>query len=203
MAALAVGPLGQPAWRGEDQPGDFFTLKGVIEVLASGVGASAEFARATEPFLHPARAAAVSFAGVRAGWLGELHPAIAGAWDSLAAAAFELDLAPLFASASTGDEVYEDVMTHPALLQDIAVVVPDDVPAATVRNAVLDAGGKLLQRADIFDQYRGEQVGEGRKSLALRLEFRAPDRTLTDEEVTEHRNAISGSLEAIGGSLRA
>jgi phenylalanyl-tRNA synthetase beta chain len=67
---------------------------------------------------------------------------------------------------------------------------------------VLEGGGDLLRAADIFDVYRGEQVGEGRKSLALRLEFRAADRTLTDEEVAEQRSAITKALAKIGGSLR-
>ena len=67
---------------------------------------------------------------------------------------------------------------------------------------MLAGGGELLRSAEVFDLYRGEQVGEGRKSLALRLEFRAPDRTLTDEEVAERREAIKAALEEIGGSLR-
>ena len=73
---------------------------------------------------------------------------------------------------------------------------------AQVRSAVLDGGGELLRSAEVFDLYRGEQVGEGRKSLALRLTFRAPDRTLTDDEVAERRTAIQAAIEKIGGSLR-
>jgi phenylalanyl-tRNA synthetase beta chain len=72
-----------------------------------------------------------------------------------------------------------------------------------LRTTVLAAGGELLRVADVFDLYEGEQVEEGRKSLALRLEFRAPDRTLTDDEVGERRTAIEAALEKIGGSLRA
>jgi len=212
-----IRPGSQTPWRGNAEQADFFTLKGVIEVLARSLVAAsgANVQRSTqegvamdvsvggEPFLHPARAVSVSFGGVHAGWLGELHPAVAAAWDLPSATAFELDVAPLLAVARTGDEVYEDLLTHPALLQDLAVVVPDDVSAETVRAAVLDAGGELLRSAEIFDLYRGAQVGEGRKSLALRLEFRAADRTLTDEEVTGIRSAIADSLEAIGGSIRA
>jgi phenylalanyl-tRNA synthetase beta chain len=95
------------------------------------------------------------------------------------------------------------VTSFPAVLQDIAVVVADDVPAADVEAAVAKGGGDLLASQRVFDLYRGEQVGEGSKSLALRLEFRAPDRTLTDEEVAERRAAIERELDAIGGKLRA
>jgi phenylalanyl-tRNA synthetase beta chain len=82
-------------------------------------------------------------------------------------------------------------------------VVPDDVPAARIWEAVRRGGGELLEGAELFDLYRGEQVGAGNKSLALRLEFRAPDRTLTDDEVAERRAAIERELDAIGGRIRA
>jgi phenylalanyl-tRNA synthetase beta chain len=88
------------------------------------------------------------------------------------------------------------------VVQDIAVVVDDDVPAAYVELAVSHAGGELLERLRLFDVYRGEQVGAGSKSLALRLEFRAPDRTLTDEEVAEVRARIEQELAELGGKLR-
>ncbi len=131
-----------------------------------------------------------------------MHPLVCRAWDIEAAVAFEIDLAVLVAASPLGIEQYEDVISYPAVHEDIAVVVPEEVEAARVAAAVRDGGGALLRSARIFDVYRGEQVGEGRKSLALRLEFRAPDRTLTDEEVAERRAAITEALAGIGGSLR-
>ena len=117
-------------------------------------------------------------------------------------AAFEVDLD---AGAELGGEpaTYREVTGFPAVVEDIAVVVPEEVSAARVEGAVRRGGGELLERTRLFDLYRGEQVGEGRKSLALRLEFRAPDRTLTDEEVAERRRAIEAELAALGGRLRA
>jgi phenylalanyl-tRNA synthetase beta chain len=94
------------------------------------------------------------------------------------------------------------VTSFPAVLQDIAVVVPEEATAAQVEKAVRNGAGELLAGLRVFDLYHGEQVGEGRKSLALRLEFRAPDRTLTDEEVAGRRAAIEAALEEIGGRLR-
>jgi phenylalanyl-tRNA synthetase beta chain len=82
------------------------------------------------------------------------------------------------------------------------VVVPADVPAEAVSDAIRAGGGELLQRTEVFDLFEGEQLGEGRKSLALNLEFRAPDRTLTDEEVAGLREAIKAKLDEIGGTLR-
>ncbi|HVD37498.1 MAG TPA: phenylalanine--tRNA ligase subunit beta, partial [Solirubrobacterales bacterium] len=202
LAAIAVGSLSPRSWRGGGEVADFFALKGVAEALASGLGVELAFSPAEEPFLHPGRSAAVSVGGAPAGWLGEVHPLVCRTWDLDAAAGFELDLAPLLAAATLGEETYEDVTTFPAVYQDLAVVVPAETPASTVREAILGAGGELLQAAEVFDLYEGEQVGEGRKSLALNLEFRAPDRTLTDEEVGGLREQIKAKLDEIGGTLR-
>jgi phenylalanyl-tRNA synthetase beta chain len=203
IACLAVGPLTAKSWRGGGEPADFFALKGVIEALAGQLGATIACEPGEQPFLYPGRSAAVSFGGTAAGWIGELHPLVCRAWDIEAAAGFEIDLAALVAATTAGEEAYEDVTTFPASYQDLAVVVPTELPAAELRRAVLASGGELLHAADVFDLYEGEQVGEGRKSLALRLEFRAADRTLTDDEVGEQRAAIEVALAEIGGSLRA
>jgi len=202
LAGIAVGPLVPRSWRGGGEPVDFFALKGVLEGLAAQLGVELGFAPAEEPFLHPGRAAVVSVAGEADGWLGEVHPLVCRTWDLDAAVAFELDLAPLLAAATVGEERYEDVTTFPAVYQDLAVVLPADIPAASVRAAVMAGGGELLRAAEVFDLFEGEQLGEGRKSLALNLEFRADDRTLTDEEVAERRAAIEAKLGEIGGSLR-
>jgi phenylalanyl-tRNA synthetase beta chain len=202
VSALAVGPLSARSWRGEVVPGDFFALKGVLEALAAQLGVELTFEPVAEPFLHPGRSAAVEVGSAAAGWLGELHPLVCREWDLDAAAGFELDLAPLLAAAGAGNETYEDVTTFPAAYQDLAVVVPAAVAATEVRAAVLAGGGELLAAAGVFDLFEGEQLGEGHKSLALALEFRAPDRTLTDEEVTAAREAIKAKLEGIGGTLR-
>jgi phenylalanyl-tRNA synthetase beta chain len=202
LAGIAVGPLAPRSWRGGGEDADFFALKGVLEGLAAQLGVELGFAPVEEPFLHPGRAAAVAVGDVAVGWLGEVHPLVCRTWDLDAAVAFELDLAPLLAAATVGEEGYEDVTTFPAVYQDLAVVVPAETPAAAVRAAVMAGGGELLRAAEVFDLYEGEQLGEGRKSLALNLEFRADDRTLTDEEVAERREAIKAKLGEIGGSLR-
>ncbi|MGI8846041.1 MAG: phenylalanine--tRNA ligase subunit beta, partial [Thermoleophilaceae bacterium] len=133
--------------------------------------------------------------------VGELHPSTAAAWDLDGDAAFELDFAVL-AFLARDVEAFTDVTSFPAVFQDIAVVAPLEVEAATVRSTVLAAGGRLLVAAEVFDVYVGEQVGAGNRSLALRLEFRAPDRTLTEAEVAGRRTAIEAALEGIGGQLR-
>ena len=202
LAALAAGPLVERSWRGGGEPADFFALKGVLEALAAQLGVELSFEAAPEPFLHPARAAAVAISEVPVGWIGEIHPLVCREWDVESAVGFEIATAALVGAATIGEESYEDVTGFPSVQQDLAVLVPIEVTAMTVRDTVLEAGGELLQSAEVFDLFEGEQLGAGRKSLALRLEFRAADRTLTDEEVATRREAIKASLEQIGGGLR-
>ena len=181
---------------------DFYSVKAVLEALGEQLGAAIEIVPGEEPFLHPGRSGRVLVEGEDAGWIGELHPLVCREWDLECAGGFEIDLAPLVARSPVGDESYEDVITYPAVTEDVAVIVDESVPAVEVRSAVLEGGGDLLRSAEVFDLYRGDQVGEGRKSLALRLTFRAADRTLTDEEVAERRGAIETTVEKLGGSLR-
>ena len=202
IASITAGPLRPGSWRSDEVEADFYSLKAVLEALARQLGADVEVVPGEEPFLHPGRSGRVLVEDEDAGWIGEIHPLVCREWDLETAAGFEVDLAPLVAASPVGEESYEDVITYPAVHQDVAVVVDDSVPAAEVRAAVLEGGGELLGSAEVFDLYRGEQVGEGRKSLALRLTFRAPDRTLTDEEVAERRKAIEAAVEKIGGSIR-
>ncbi len=202
LGALAVGPLTPPTWRGGEGAADFFALKGVLEGLAARLGVAFALEVASEPFLHPGRSARVLVDGGEAGWIGELHPLVCREWDLDAAVGFELELAALIGGAAAGEETFEDVTTYPSVRQDLAVVVPTEVSAMQVRDVVLGGGGELLREAEVFDLYEGEQVGEGHKSLALRLEFRAAERTLTDEEVAERREAIVAALDEIGGAPR-
>jgi phenylalanyl-tRNA synthetase beta chain len=191
-------------WRSPSRPADFYAVKGLLDGLMEAAGVEWHAQDGGPPFLHPGRAASI-FAGdgLEFGWLGELHPLVLREWDlDGPVAAFELDVDALLELAPEAS-TYSDVTSFPAVLQDIAVIVPEDVPAARLAEVVRAGGGELLVSLRVFDLYHGEQVGEGNKSLALRLEFRAPDRTLTDEEVAERRTAIERELESIRGRLRA
>ena len=163
--------------------GGYDVVKGVLETLYAALHLELRVERGSHPSLHPGKAAATE-----AGWLGELHPTLLeGAWG-----AFELDLDTLFAPVPERI-VYEDVLTFPAVLQDIAVAVAEDVEVGALVDAAHEAAGALLREARIFDVYRGEQVGEGRKSVAIHLSFQSPERTLTDDEVDEVAAAVAAA----------
>ena len=187
-------------WRTSAQPADFYAVKALLEALMEAAGVEWRAQEGGPPFLHPGRAATIVAAdGSELGWLGELHPLVLREWElDGPIAGFELDADRLFELAPQAS-TYSDVTSFPAVLQDIAVIVPDDVSAERLAEVVREGAGELLSSLRVFDLYHGEQVGEGSKSLALRLEFRAPDRTLTDEEVAERRAAIEQALESIGG----
>jgi phenylalanyl-tRNA synthetase beta chain len=179
---------------------DFLSVKGLLGGLLDALRVPWDVATFDDPppYLHPGRSARVNVgpAATPAGWLGELHPSVAAAWDlDQAIAGFELDL-DLVAEHVT-IPAFRDVTSYPEVREDLAVIVPDTVPAATVIAVVREAGGKLLDGVEIFDVYRDlERVGEGHVSLALRLRFRAADRTLTDEEVSGRRKRIGKALVA-------
>jgi phenylalanyl-tRNA synthetase beta chain len=193
-------------WRTPAVEADFYAAKALLEALIETAGVEDwRLEDGGPPFLHPGRAASVVTAeGVELGWIGELHPLVLREWELQGTvAAFELEVDLLHELTHARMATYSDVTSFPAVLQDIAVTVPEDVPAARLAEAVRAGAGELLASLRVFDLYRGEQVGQGKKSLALRLEFRAPDRTLTDEEVAERRSAIEAELHSIGGQLRA
>jgi phenylalanyl-tRNA synthetase beta chain len=174
--------------------GGFPAAKGILETLYEALRVPLQVERTQEPFLHPGKAARTD-----AGWLGELHPArLEGGWG-----VFELDLPTLFAAVEPVP-TYVDVITFPPVRQDIAVVVAEEVPAGALVDAAREAAGAELREARVFDVYRGEQVGEGRKSVALALVFQSPERTLSDEDAAALRERIVSALaDRFDAELRA
>ena len=175
--------------------GGYPAARGALESLHGALHVPFVVERDEEPpaLVHPGRAGRTA-----AGVVAELHPtALEGEWG-----VFELDLQTLFDAVSERVE-YEDVLTFPALVQDLAVAVDEGVEAGALVTAALEAASPELRAADVFDVYRGEQVGEGRKSVALRLTFQSPERTLTDEEAADLRERIVAVLgERFGAEPR-
>ncbi len=174
--------------------GGFADAKWAVQQLYRALNVEPGFERAAEPFLHPGKSARTA-----EGWVGELHPSLLdGAWG-----AFELDVDALVAAAPEAVE-FEEVSPFPEVRQDLAFVVDDSVPAAALAAAMREAAGSELRSVAVFDEYRGEQTGAGRRSLAFRVAFGSPERTLTDEEAAVVRERIVDALaERFGAVLRA
>jgi len=199
LAALMTGRLRPASWGDTDPPSaDFFAAKGALTTLLGALRVEWSAARAEEPFLHPGRAARVLCGGEDAGWLGEVHPGVASEWDLGRLAGFELDLGVVLRHSVVAPH-YEDLTSFPAIRQDLAFWVPAERTAAELVEVVRGAGGKLLRDVWVFDVY----AREGHTSLAVRLEFRAGDRTLTDEEIAPQRTKIVEAVrEQLEGELR-
>ena len=167
--------------------------KGIVEALYTALKAEPVFERTTDELLHPGKAASVG-----AGVVGELHPgALDGVWG-----VFELDLAQLLDAATALR--YTDVITYPAVRQDLAFAVADDVAAGDLVSAAREAAGDELRTMRAFDVYHGDQVGEGRKSIAFAVTFQSSERTLSDEDAAALREKIVTALaQRFGAELRA
>jgi phenylalanyl-tRNA synthetase beta chain len=217
LCIAMTGPRAARSWlEGADETLDFYDLKGVVDALLAGLGLQdVVFAPVAHPTLHPGRAASLSVGGVEAGVLGEIHPEVADAFDLDASSRdasspggrrvclAEFNLEKLLASAGQPVQV-TPVSMYPAVYEDLALVVDEGVPAVQVRDSIVQAGGAMLRAVELFDVYRGAQIGAGKKSLAYALTYQADDRTLDAKDAAKIRTKIVRRLEQeLGASLRA
>jgi phenylalanyl-tRNA synthetase beta chain len=207
LAALISGSLTPRAWRGESGQADFFAAKALLEGMLDHFHIDWTVASADHwPFLHPGASAEVIAQSdcsepIRLGFLGEIHPLVAAAWDLQRTAAFAIDLGRL-AALAPAVTTFQAFGSLPSLRQDLAVTLPLSVTTAELLAHVRTAAGLTLHDVHVFDVYTGEQVGQDRRSLALALTFRAAERTLTDEDVAPLRKRILASIGELGGELR-
>ena len=208
LAGVLAGSMRDAAWNSPAVPFDFFDAKGVLENLARELALPKVRFRALSadeaPQLQPGRAAEMMANGAVVGWVGEVHPLVVDAFGAEPpVVAFELDVAALVRAARPARD-YVDVPTFPAVTVDQAFVVAEDVPHEKMVQVMTSAGGKLLESVALFDVYRdAERVGAGKKSMAYSLVYRAPDRTLTSEEVERaHGKLVSKVEKATGAEVR-
>lgn len=208
VAAVMAGAMNDPAWNQQAVPFDFFDGKGVIESLMRELALAKPRFKALSaeeaPHLQPGRAALVLDGGTVLGWVGEIHPLACEAYEVQApVVAFELDLDALIKCARPARD-YVNVPVFPAVTMDVAFVVDEEVTHEKLLRSITSAGGKLLDTAQLFDVYRDEErLGAGKKSMAYALEYRAPDRTLTTEEVDkQHARLIKKVCGATGAEVR-
>jgi phenylalanyl-tRNA synthetase beta chain len=207
LVILMTGPRDDRHWLATEGPDlDFYDLKGVVEALLGGLHiGGAAYEAAEHPTYQPGRTARLLVDGVEIGLLGEIHPQVRAAWDlpGRRVAAAELDLGALLARVPEAWFV-EPLSAYPAVLQDLAVIVDEPVPAAQVQALIAAAGGFLLKEVTPFDVYRGDPIPAGKKSLAFALVFQAPDKTLSDAIVNKQVKRIVAQLEReLGAQLRS
>ncbi|MGI5329927.1 phenylalanine--tRNA ligase subunit beta [Actinomadura nitritigenes] len=201
VAVVLSGDREPSGWWGGGRPALWADAVQAARMVAAEVGVELTVKADQHAPWHPGRCAALYAGGTLVGHAGELHPRVTKAYGLPArTCAMELELRRL------GEPVEvraPHVSTYPVATQDVALVVESGVPAAEVEAALRDGAGELLESIRLFDVYTGEQVGEGRKSLAYSLRFRAPDRTLTAEEASQARDAaVAVAADRTGAVLR-
>ncbi len=207
---LTIGMWGkkrESGWSGE-KPGDvdFFDLKGVLESLMNGLhleGVAYDASREI-PTFHPGKSARLMVGETEIGVMGEVHPLVRQNYDFMEGAvlAAELYLDEMMTLVNKGFKV-NSISNFPAMVEDIALIVDDEVPARRVEELIWRAGGKLLKKVSLFDLFRGEKIGAGKKSLAYQLTYQAFDRTLSVADAAAIRKKIVKTLSyEIGAVLR-
>lgn len=196
LGALSTG--GQDPWG--LGAGSFYFLKGILESLFSRLQLELTFTVGEFPFLHPGRQSLLLMEKEEVGFLGELAPALVEKYAlPQPCSCFELDLPSLLEKGGR-QAVYEPVPRFPGVKRDLALVVDEEISAQEILEVIHQEGGELLQEVEIFDLYRGSQVGEGKKSLAYNLHFYSRERTLKDEQVDE---IVGGILTVLEERLQA
>jgi phenylalanyl-tRNA synthetase beta chain len=207
VAILMSGARSPQGWQPADRaPMDFYDVKGVVEDLTEALAVGGvSFEPGGHETLRPGRTASVLVDGRPAGWIGELHPAVAERFDLTGPGVIvaELELDPILAKAADRRPT-RPVPVYPPVREDLAFILDRSVPVARVLEVIRAAGGPMLAGAALFDEYAGEQVGTGKRSLAFSLTYQAPDRTLTDADARKIRERIASALTSeLGAALRA
>jgi phenylalanyl-tRNA synthetase beta chain len=211
LAGIMGGDASVGRWvrSGREQPMTWFEAKGVLESAFRQLGVAVEFQPdRRNPLLHPGRTASLWVQGERLGTFGQIHPQERqrrGLPDEVYA--FELDLDLLLEDMSDEARItptFKPYSAYPASDRDLAFFAPVQFSVAEIERAVRKTAGKLLDSVELFDEYRGESVPEGKRSLAFRLVYRASDRTLTDEDIEPvHQKVREALQEKFQVSLRS
>ncbi len=207
LGILLSGPRSMPGWQPADsQAMDFYDLKGILGALLEQMHLpEVRFEPTQHPSYHPGKCAAAFAGDMPLGIFGELHPLVAERFDFSPAVVLvaDLDLQALIDAAQIRYPV-ASVPAYPPVLEDLAVVVDEALPAERVAQTIRQVGGKAVTAVRLFDIYRSEQIGAGKKSLAYSITYQTSDRTLTDQDVAAIRQRILRRLEQeVGAVLRS
>ncbi|MEU6724321.1 phenylalanine--tRNA ligase subunit beta [Nonomuraea wenchangensis] len=204
VAVVLAGEFERSGWWGKGRQASWADAVQAARLVAEEARLELSISADQHEPWHPGRCAALYVGDTLVGHAGELHPRVIEAYGlPPRTAAMELELTRL-EQAMPGPVQTPAVSAYPVATQDVALIVPDFTPVADVEAALRDGAGELLESIRLFDVYAGEQVGEGNKSLAYTMRFRAPDRTLTVEETTAARDAaVALAADRVGAQLRS
>ncbi|MBM6507057.1 MULTISPECIES: phenylalanine--tRNA ligase subunit beta [Staphylococcus] len=201
LSGIMTGDYVVNQWQGKKEEVDFYLTKGVIERVAEKLNLTLDYRAAKIEGLHPGRTAIVSLNGKDIGFIGELHPSVAADNDLKRTYVFELNYEEMM-KVSVGYINYQPIPKYPGVSRDIALEVNHDVPASELISTIHDNGADILQDTQVFDVYEGEHLEEGKKSVAIRLNYLDTENTLTDERVSKVHDQIIEALKEKGATIR-
>ncbi|MFU0761150.1 phenylalanine--tRNA ligase subunit beta [Staphylococcus pasteuri] len=201
LSGIMTGDYVVNQWQGKKEEVDFYLAKGVIERVAEKLNLTLDYRAAKIKGLHPGRTAIVSLNGKEIGFIGELHPSVAADNDLKRTYVFELNYEEMM-KVSVGYINYQPIPKYPGVSRDIALEVNHDVPASELISTIHDNGADILQDTQVFDVYEGEHLEEGKKSVAIRLNYLDTENTLTDERVSKVHDQIIEALKEKGATIR-
>lgn len=184
---------------------DFFALKGILNEAFDKLGVvGVEYsALKTNPAFHPGRCAEITIGEKKIGVIGEIAPAVLENYEiGTRAYVASVDMADIFEN-RIAEKKFKPTPRFPASGRDLAIICDDEIPAASLEKAIRTGAGKLLEKVELFDVYKGPSVAPGKKSVAYSMTLRAPDRTLTVEECDKAVAKVLKELEKLGAKLRA
>lgn len=205
IAGAASGRRGTEYWEKEEV--DFFDLKSVLESAFESLSIQKDTkfqSTHNYGFLHPGKSAVITIGGKDAGYIGELHPDLRDEIDiSKRLYVFEIDLDIISSASKASRTTFTALPKFPSVRRDIALIVDAQTPANGILDEIEKSGSNLIEDAKVFDVFTGEPVGEGKKSVAVSLQMRAADKTLTEEEINKAQEKTVKNLElALGAQLR-
>ncbi|MEZ4645032.1 MAG: phenylalanine--tRNA ligase subunit beta [Chloroflexota bacterium] len=208
LSLVLTGQREVPHWQTGDEPPlyDFFDLKGILEHLCDNLQIQVQYEAARHASYRPGRTAQLLLNETPIGMMGEIHPLVVERFGvriepGQAVLAADIDLDALI-QAIPQAYPYKPLPTYPAVREDLALIVDKTVSAASIEEALLTAGGPLLQEVKLFDVYEGKPIPPGKKSLAYHLTFQSASKTLTDKDVSKNRKRLIQQLSKMGASLR-
>ncbi len=204
LGLAVTGQIPEPNWVDPSREADFFAIKGALEALFKRLQVEdVAFIPEAMPFSHPARCASIKIGSENLGYLGQLHPDVAGAWEiDQPVTVCEIDLALLCTKANLVPRVVP-LPRFPAAKRDLAIVVPREIPADKLEMTIREAGGELVSQVRLFDLYEGKQIPAGKRSLAYSITFRREEGTLTESEINQAQENIEKALFELGAVLRS
>lgn len=193
ISGALTGIWSEQAWQQEKKEVDFYVVKGIVEGLFDFLQIPVTYSQTKVTDMHPGRCAVVKVADKTVGFIGQLHPTLQKQLDLKETYVFDLNLEEVFAAYDAVPS-FTAIPKYPSIARDIAFILDKNVHAGDVKKVIEEVGAPLVNRVDIFDLYQGDNLEEGKKSIAYSLLYQHPEKTLKDEEVEESYQKIIAAV---------